>query len=227
MIKEIGKEDHNILKAYNMMLYFAGTMIMWDPSNECIHDFWTQGILKSLPVTSRNPRFLKAAAQLRSSLSDETSVHERMKDDYLALFTGKGTPLAPPYESVYMNNDRLLYGKQTGEVRDFYRSYGWESSFKNQLPDDHLGIELLFLTLMIEKYLDLDDDVCQSEMRNEIKRFINAHLFTWLPRWNEDIQKNSVTMSYKGIGTLIYACIEDIYQIMEGTENSSFLPPHN
>ncbi len=184
MIKDKVEEDHNILKAYNMMLYFAGTMIMWDPSNECIHDFWTEGILNSLPVSSQNPRFLKAAAQLRSSLSDEKDRYERMQDDYLALFTGKGTPLAPPYESVYMNDDHLLYGKQAGEVREFYRSYGWESKFKNQLPDDHIGIELLFLTLMIEKYLQLDDDACRKEMKNEIKRFINTHLFTWIPRWD-------------------------------------------
>jgi TorA maturation chaperone TorD len=227
MIKADGKGDHDILKAYNMMLYFAGTMILWDPSNECIHDFWTRGIIKSLPVSSRNPKFIKASALLRNSLSDENSSHEKMKDDYLALFTGKETSLAPPYESVYMNNDRLLYGKETGEVREFYQSYGWESKFKDSLPDDHLGIELLFLTLMIEKYLEFDDEACRKEMRNEIKRFINTHLYNWVPRWNEDVQKNSITMSYKGIGTLIHACLEDLYSLMEGPGKTSFLASGN
>ena len=216
MNNRMGKENHNILKAYNMLLYFGGTMIMWDPSNECIHDFWTQGMIKSLPVSSHNPRFIKAASQLRSSINDEASRHDRMKDDYLSLFTGTGTPLAPPYESVYKYKHHHLQGKQHDEVRVFYRSYGWESRFKNKLPDDHLGIELLFLTLMIEKYLEMDDDVSRREMRSEIRRFINTHLLSWVPQWNDDIQKSSSTMSYKGIGTLIHACIEDLYSIMEG-----------
>ena len=61
-------KQQNVLKGYNMLLYFAGTMIMFDPSQECIHDFWTQGILKSLPVTSTNPRFIKAASLLHQSV---------------------------------------------------------------------------------------------------------------------------------------------------------------
>jgi TorA maturation chaperone TorD len=213
--------DNNILKAYNMMLYFAGTMVMWDPSNECIHDFWTQGMIKSLPVSSQNPTFMKAAAQLRSSVADELSSHERMKEDYLALFSGKGKSFAPPYESVYLGNEQLLFGKQTSEVRAFYQSYGWVPKYRNEIPDDHLGIELLFLTLLIQKYLEFDDDACIKEMRSEIRRYISSHLLTWIPKWNEDIQKNSITLSYKGIANLVHGCLEDVYSLMGGSETGS------
>jgi TorA maturation chaperone TorD len=74
---------------------------------------------------------------------------------------------------------------------------------------------------MIEKYLVLDDEACNSEMRNEIRRYINQHLLSWVPDWNEQIQKNANTISYKGIGTLVLACIEDIYSIM-GQNNTKF-----
>lgn len=214
MTLEIKDKQPNILKGYNMMLYFAGTMIMFDPSQECINDFWSQGILKNLPVSSHNPRFIKAASQLRESVDDKNSSVKMMKEDYLTLFTGTGNPLAPPYESVYRSKEHLMFDKQTSEVREFYKSYGWESKFKGKIPDDHLGIELLFLTLMIEKYLDLDDEACNAEMRNEIRRFINQHLTTWVPEWNSHIQENAKTLSYRGIGTLILACIEDLYNIM-------------
>ena len=43
-----------------MLLYFAGSMIMYEPSEECVVDFWTNGILKSLPVSSSNPNFIQA-----------------------------------------------------------------------------------------------------------------------------------------------------------------------
>jgi putative dimethyl sulfoxide reductase chaperone len=204
----------SVLKGYNMLLYFAGTMIMFDPSRECIHDFWTQGILKSLPVSSHNPRFIEAASLLRQSVADRSTNIKIMKEDYLSLFVGTGNPLAPPYESVYRSKDHLMFDQQSTEVREFYKSYGWESKFKGKIPDDHLGIELLFLTLLIEKYLELDDEACENEMKNEIRRFIDQHILSWIPQWNNNIQEYSKTIGYKGIGTLIYACIEDIYGLL-------------
>lgn len=206
--------EHNLLKAYNMLLYFAGTMAMFDPSNECIYDFWTKGIIKSLPVSSRNPRFIKAASQLRESISEKQSRYEMMKIDYSALFNESSSSLAPPFESAYSKSRHMMYRKQIPDVKEFYSSYGWVSKFKGHIPDDHIGIELLFLTLMIEKYLEFDDDACNKEMQNEIRRFIDQHIFSWVPEWNNRIQENAKTLSYKGIGTLIQACAEDIYSIM-------------
>jgi TorA maturation chaperone TorD len=215
MTMKSGIEEHNILKAYNMLLYFAGTMLMYEPNHECIRDFWNEGILKTLPVSSKNPRFVKAASQLRNSISNDDSTFLMMKEDYISLFNGSGSSFAPPYESVYRSKDNLMFDIQTTEVRDFYRSYGWESNLENKIPDDHLGIELLFLTLMIEKYLDLDDKVCHVEMKSEIIRFIDQHILSWVPLWNEHIQTYANTLSYKGIGTLIHACVEDMSGILE------------
>jgi TorA maturation chaperone TorD len=218
-----GKEndEHNILKAYNMLLYFAGTMVMFDPSIECIHDFWKQGILRNFPVSSRNPRFLKAASQLRESVDDKKSNFEMMKADYFVLFSDRSGPVATPVESVFRKKNSFIYDKIIPDVKEFYSAYGWESKFKNHIPDDHIGIELLFLTLMIEKYLELDDDACNKEMKNEIRRFIDQHIFSWIPEWNNQIQSHANTLAYKGIGTLIQACAEDIYSIMAGTMHST------
>jgi TorA maturation chaperone TorD len=77
--------------------------------------------------------------------------------------------------------------------------------------DDHLGIELLFLTILIDKYLALDDEVCLIELRTEIRRFIHNHILSWVCEWNDKIQVSANTLCYRGIGTLIYACVQDIY----------------
>jgi len=42
---------------------------------------------------------------------------------------------------------------------------------------------------------------------------LDGHILSWVPRWNENVQEYSKTLGYKGIGTLIYACIEDLYGI--------------
>jgi TorA maturation chaperone TorD len=211
--------DHkNLLKGYNMLLYFAGSMLMNEPTEECISDFWTNGSLKKLPVSSSNPRFIKAAALLRDSCTDKNICSKMLAEDYFRLFAVAGLSLAPAYESIYLKKSRATE-ISSEKVTDFYDSYGWESRSRGKIADDHLGIELLFLTRLVEKYLSLDDDPCCCEIRNEIRRFIDQHILSWIPEWNNDIQKHANTLSYKGIGTLIYACLEDIYGLLDYRSN--------
>src|SRR5450759_2903561 len=99
----INSKQHNILKGYNMLLYFAGSMIMHEPNEECIVDFWENGILRKLPVSSSNPNFIMAASQLRDSCIDKTGCGKIMREDFIRLFSGQGRPLAPAYESLYQN----------------------------------------------------------------------------------------------------------------------------
>ena len=194
-----------------MLLYFSGSMIMNAPTEECVIDFWRNGSLKKLPVRSSNPRFINAASILRQSCEDKDLCKKMLNEDYSRLFDKKGLQLAPSRESDYAiggtNNNY-----ETPE--EFYKSYSWQPEIKSAIPADHLGIELLFLTRLTDKYLQIDDEPSCREMRNEIKRFIDHHLLTWIPQWNENIQENARTLCYKGIGTLIHACVEDIYAIL-------------
>jgi putative dimethyl sulfoxide reductase chaperone len=216
-------QQHNILKGYNMLLYFAGSMIIHEPSEECITDFWTKGILKNLPVSSSNPKFIKAASQLRDSCEDKTICGKKLREDYIRLFIRQVLPLAPVYESLYQNTGKHFSGFSSASVSEFYNSYGWDSKFKNEINDDHLGIELLFLTILVEKYLVLDDEACQDEMRKEIQRFIDQHLLSWVPEWNKKVQAHSNTLCFKGIGTLILACSEDIFSLLSKNPATGFI----
>jgi putative dimethyl sulfoxide reductase chaperone len=202
----------NILKGYNMLLYFAGSMIMHEPSEECIVDFWEKGILKNLPVSSSNPHFVRAASQLRDSFTDKTRFGKLLHEDFLRLFTSRAPALAPAYESLYTKKVSDKSDYNSSSVTEFYNSYGWQSKFKDKIDDDHLGIELLFLTLLIDKYLLLDDEACRGEMRKEIRRFINHHILSWVPEWNNKVQIHANTLSFKGISNLILACSEDIFK---------------
>ena len=205
----------NILKGYNMLFYFTGSMIMHEPSEECIVDFWEKGILKNLPVSSSNPNFVKAASQLRDSFADRANFGKSLHEDFLRLFSWQAQALAPAHESFYKKTIYNSSNYSSSSVTDFYNSYGWESKFKGKIDDDHLGIELLFLTLLIDKYLVLDDEACQREMSLEIRRFINYHILSWIQEWNKKIQIYANTLSFKGIGNLILACAEDVFGLFE------------
>jgi len=209
--------DHiNLLKGYNMMLYFAGSMIMSEPTEECVIDFWTKGNLKMLPVSSMNPRFIEAAALLRDSCEDKKICREMLRKDYNRLFAESGLPLAPAYASVYLNNNR----NAEEEIEKYYNSYGWEYKSDIKIAHDHLGIELLFLTKMVNNYLSAEDERSFNDIRLAIRQFIDLYILSWIPRWNDDIISQAETLCYKGIATLIHACTEDIYSILISTENS-------
>lgn len=208
------KEQNSVLKGYNMLLYFAGSMIMYEPVEECFVDFWSKGILKALPVKSSNPRFIEAASQLRDSCNDKTQCKKMLQDDFNSLFIGFGLPLAPPRKSNYINIEESS-GFGTEKVSDFYNAYGWQKRTRYKIPDDNLGIELLFLTLLNDKYIAFDDEACRKEMRSEIRRFIKQHVLSWLPEWNERMQEYAGTLCYKGIATLIYASCEDIFDLLD------------
>ncbi len=215
---EGNKDQNTILKAYNLLLYFAGSMVMYEPDEECVEDFWSNGILNNLPVSSRNPRFIEAASKLRCSCSEKDLCKEILLKDYKKLFSGPGSPFASPVKSNYAGNQTFNgIGKKSDKVSDFYDSYGWRYRSRYNIPDDNLGIELLFLTKLNDQYIILDDEVNRKEMRNEIRRFIEQHLLSWVPEWNNRVQKNAGTLCYKGIASLIYASCEDIYNLLDNS----------
>jgi TorA maturation chaperone TorD len=216
---EIKSQSHNILKGYNLLLYFAGSMVMYEPNEECIIDFWQQGIIRKLPVMSTNPKFNLAASQLRQSCENRAQCLDELRKDYFRLFVNEGAPMAAAYESVYTG------GKGTdgsSGVSDFYASYGWVSKYTGKIKDDHLGVELLFLTILVEKYLVMDDQVCLVEIRSEIRRFIDSHILPWIGRWNAKMQENADSMCYKGVATLINACVEDIYSLCDNNQVAAY-----
>ncbi|MGB8489999.1 MAG: molecular chaperone TorD family protein [Bacteroidales bacterium] len=213
---EIGQ--NSILKGYNLLLYFAGSMVMYEPVEECVTDFWGNGILATLPVNSQNPRFIEAASQLRCSCGEVTECTDLLKKDFRKLFKGPETPLVSPVRSTYKISG-LAYNLEPEKVTEFYDAYGWRFRTRYRIPDDHIGIELLFLTLLIDKYIDFDDEACRKEMRMEIMRFIEHHILSWIPVWNRQMQLHASTLCYKGISTLIYACCEDIYRLLDSARS--------
>jgi TorA maturation chaperone TorD len=99
------------------------------------------------------------------------------------LFVGPAALEAPPYASVYLDAEPVVMGETTRNVREMYASIGLESPWKNQLPDDHVSLEL-------DAALAMNHLAAQSglaEMREIRMRFLD-HLRAWIPRFVERIR---------------------------------------
>ncbi len=126
--------------------------------------------------------------------------------DYNRLFVGPGKVLASPYESAYRSAKRLLMQKQTLEVRSFYQRLGIENRQEGSLPDDHLGLELEFVSYLLYQMLYVQE---QPELFYEYYcEFIEKHVLQWAISHCDRVIDHSKTSLCKGMGILLKGMLE-------------------
>ena len=99
--------------------------------------------------------------------------------DHRDLFEGPGHVLACPYESVYLSEEHLTFEQQTLAVRAFYRRFGVEAPSLGKEPDDHIGLELSFISHLCTLGLDAIDASeadAETAMIASVGDFLDQHL---------------------------------------------------
>jgi len=158
-------------------------------------------------------RFLEQADQ-----SARQHTAEELRQDFRQLFWGPGRMEAPPWESVYRNDERRLFDTHTLEVRETYARHGMEFVQKNKTPEDHIAIELEFMRILTErllKALDLGDETAERILLQEQLAFLNDHLRVWVPTFVELIQKHTKTGFYGGLAGVLAAFLDWDAQALE------------
>ncbi len=71
-----------------------------------------------------------------------------MRREYTPLFVGPGKLPAPAWASVYITGQRVLFQQCTLEIRYFYLKHGFIPKGYPHEADDHLTVELDFMSYM-------------------------------------------------------------------------------
>jgi len=204
-----------LLQAYTSLFLFLGGSVSMAPDESDLAHLCDSGMLRNLPVTSNNSRFARATRLLRSPCPMKQQCHLAVGDNYRSLLAGNGTAEAYPASSHWVNK-----GKPTEEhyedLCSLYRRYGYSRTDEGGLTPDHLGIQLLFTNLLLEKYLTEDDYEIRAMIGRDIIRFISAEMLNWIPRWAEAVTDRSRTKCYTGISDLITGGLEDVLDILKG-----------
>ena len=98
--------------------------------------------------------------------------------EYTHLFVGPPKPAAAPWETAYRGEHRVNYGfgQATFEIRAALSSAGLKLSNENNQYEDHMGIELLFLSVLCQRV----SDASPSEIaKDKVADFIAAHPQKW------------------------------------------------
>lgn len=111
--------------------------------------------------------------------------------DFNALFVGPATLLAPPYASVYLDEEPLLMGATTLSVREFLQRIGLFVAVENSVPDDHISYEIE-LAVMLHVHARHS-----PQYHDALSHFVRAHLELWLPVFIAKITDSAKTSAMK------------------------------
>ncbi len=133
-----------------------------------------------------------------------------LQDDHLNLFTGLAKVIAPMWESVYVSENKLMFQEQTLQIREWYARFGLQAERIHKDPDDHIGLEMLFIAHLASlalQAIENDDKQALDETLQAQRDFLSAHLLRWGPAWANLVKQNAATDFYRGIAHLTHGSL--------------------
>jgi TorA maturation chaperone TorD len=130
---------------------------------------------------------------------------EEIQRDFADVFLR--TDLHPsPYESLYNfspGDKPGIGGKAARDVQAFYEATGLTLDEEMNLMPDHLSVELLFMSYLID-----------NARSGEQKDFMEQHLLPWVPAFCDEIKRHASTVFYKEAADLLKEFISSEHESM-------------
>jgi TorA maturation chaperone TorD len=203
-----------LLQAYNALFLFLGGAVTMAPDESGLPHICDSGLLRNLPVESSNKRFQAASRLLRSPCPFKQQCHLAINNNYSSLLATEKEAEAYPAASHWVSSSQSVT-EHHHELCKLYNRYGHSRCDTCTLPPDHLGIQLLFANLLIEKYLTEADNEIKAMTGRDLVSFIKNEMLGWLPRWADTVTATSKTKCYTGIAGLIVGGLEDVLDILK------------
>lgn len=139
----------------------------------------------------------------KKSLSGEREeVALEMSREYTRLFiNGFPRVVAPPYGSVYLEKDGLVFGRTTSGVLQFYHGAGF--TLKEEIGDlpDHIAHEFEFMEILTAREAQTtgSEKVRLEETQMD---FLSHYVFSWIPAFCERVREDSKSAFYRTLADL-------------------------
>lgn len=154
------------LRAAQVALNLVARLLYNEPTDEDVAAYVQPGLFAEAPFGMEDAAVRAGLAAMdawcretaAAAEGDPAALHERaidLRSDWLNLLVGMGEPKAPSWAGYYLNPSSAILGESALEVRRLYKRHGFQIERLNQEPDDHLGLMLSFITLLIG--LELSD----------------------------------------------------------------------
>jgi TorA maturation chaperone TorD len=199
------------LTAQGLAYHFLGKAFYEAPTLEFIQTLAREDLFADWPMPAERAEIQQGLDILQAFCRqwNETQI-ESLRQDYQRLFIGPNRLLAPPWESVYRADDHLLFGQSTLEVREVYARFGLQTPKLNCEPDDHIGLELAFLSHLCQRGIAAIEGRDITALRYVLdtqRDFLSNHLLQWTPGFFTRVCEGAETLYYCGIARLGLGCL--------------------
>ncbi|MFN7954209.1 MAG: molecular chaperone TorD family protein [bacterium] len=161
-----------------------------------------------------------AAAPLAAPLHDalvavaaafERADREALAAEHVRLFGPAGG--APLHETAYGDAGRMLgRSAQLADISGFYLAYGLDPTTSEPLPEDHLLLELEFMSILGLKEAYARNEGFDDPLAITVdaqRKFLGEHLGTWLDGWLAALATAEAGALHLALATLVRDVVRD------------------
>ncbi|SFD13987.1 Tat proofreading chaperone DmsD [Pragia fontium] len=120
-----------------------------------------------------------------------------LSEEFQRLFIGPDSLPAPPWGSVYLDRESVIFGDSTLDLRRWQSTLGIEVQQQHREPEDHIGLLLMLAAWLAEN---------QPE---QIGTLLGEHLLPWSHRFVALLEEKTEHPFYQGIARLTRVTLND------------------
>ncbi len=166
---------------------------------QALRDFFLAKNGKDMSLSLENLQFYKH----NTNITKDEQRLLKLEYAFNRLFIGPDKVLAPPFASIYLDNEPVLKGKSAQEIEKLLLDLGLDFDNSSNLPADHISIELeiwlvvsnIYENLLVKKE-SLDKNSTEYadilELLENIKKYSTwlnkEHMPVWIAEFIQRIQ---------------------------------------
>lgn len=181
-------EENTVYQSIALTGRVLGALFYCEPDSPACSDIVAQ--LSADSWVAQWPYGLEAQLMSIAALLAQGQPEETREEAWQRLFIGPYALPAPPWGSVYLDKESVLFGDSTIKLRDWMAQQQVEVSLVQQEPEDHFGL-LLMMAAWLAEHQPPDLPVLLAE-----------HLLPWGYRYLALLQAEARHPFYQGLAEL-------------------------
>jgi len=216
--------DLKAIQAHQILCGFLARQLYCAPVAADLEKLIAQReLLLEEPFSTLNPQasqtLFDVLAKAASAQGEAAELLVALQRDFTFLFKMVGVSLTSPYESFYRTDDRTVFGPTTLEVRAAYAAIGLELAEQGREPEDHIGLEFLFLEQLFAQlaaHFESDDVQAAAQTTNTIAAFLKDHLLVFAGEFFKNVQTQASSDYFKAIACLGESALHSLAGFSQG-----------
>lgn len=128
-------------------------------------------------------------------LADGPASNE-LTHEYRRLLIGPNKKPAPPWGSVYTDQECVVFGLTTLDLRAWMRAHGIARTTDERTPEDHIGLLLAMMEWLAQEKPEL------------VEEFLQKHVLTWSSHFLTQFEEAAEHPFYEGLARITRLTLE-------------------